>query len=100
MADRIWSEKELDRRSLRGLSILRHAEEVSGSVAANCRYYGISRNVLYTWKRRYDAGGLEGLRIGRASRITARMPRPRRWWARSSTCMSSTTSGRTRSRCT
>ena len=62
MADRVWSEKELDRRSQRRLAILRHAEEVSGSVAATCRYYGISRNVFYTWKRRYDDEGLEGLR--------------------------------------
>jgi len=62
MSGRVWSEKELDRRSLRRLSILRHAEEVSGSVAATCRYYGISRNVFYTWKRRFDQGGLEALR--------------------------------------
>lgn len=58
----VWSGKELDRRSLRRLSILRHAAEVSGSVAATCRSYGISRNVFYTWKRRYDQGGLDALR--------------------------------------
>lgn len=62
MAGRVGSEKELDGRSLRRLSILRHAEEVSGSVAATCCYYRISRNVFYTWKRRYDEGGLDGLR--------------------------------------
>ena len=27
-----------------------------------CRYYGISRQIFYTWKRRYDADGLDGLR--------------------------------------
>jgi transposase len=27
-----------------------------------CRYYGISRQIFYTWKRRYDAHGLDGLR--------------------------------------
>jgi hypothetical protein len=43
-------------------SILRHAEEVSGSFAATCRCYGISRNVFYTWKRRNDGGGLDALR--------------------------------------
>jgi transposase len=27
-----------------------------------CRYYGISRQCFYTWRRRYDADGLDGLR--------------------------------------
>lgn len=36
MVQRVWSEKDLDRRSSRRLSILRHAEEVSGNVAATC----------------------------------------------------------------
>jgi transposase len=31
-------------------------------VAATCRYYGISRNVFYRWKRRYEDEGLEGLK--------------------------------------
>lgn len=47
MADRIWTEKELTQRANRRLAILRHAEEVSGSVAATCRYYGISRTCFY-----------------------------------------------------
>jgi len=42
--------------------VLQHAEEVSGNVAATCRYYGISRNVFYRWKRRYEDEGLEGLK--------------------------------------
>ena len=29
------------------LTILRHAEEITGSVAANCRHYGISQNTFY-----------------------------------------------------
>jgi transposase InsO family protein len=62
MADRVWSEKDLVRRANRRLSVLRHAEEVSGNVAATCRYYGISRNVFYRWKRRYEDEGLEGLK--------------------------------------
>ncbi len=62
MAERVWNERELERRANRRLSILRHAEEVSGSVAATCRYYGISRNCFYRWKRRYDAEGFEGLK--------------------------------------
>ena len=43
MADRVWSEKDLIRRANRRLAVLQHAEEVSGNVAATCRYYGISR---------------------------------------------------------
>lgn len=62
MADRVWSEKELIRRANRRLAVLQHAEEVSGNVAATCRYYGISRNVFYRWKRRYEDEGLEGLK--------------------------------------
>ena len=65
------------------LAVLRHAEEVAGNVAATCRYYGISRQCFYKWRRRYDELGEDGLRDGRHDRITARMrPRPR-WWARS-----------------
>ena len=62
MADRVWSEKELIRRANRRLAVLQHADEVSGNVAATCRYYGISRNVFYRWKRRYEDEGLEGLK--------------------------------------
>jgi transposase InsO family protein len=46
----------------RRLAILRHADEITGNVALTCRYYGISRQCFYTWKRRYDADGLDGLR--------------------------------------
>jgi transposase len=62
MADRVWSEKDLIRRANRRLAVLKHAEEVSGNVAATCRYYGISRNVFYRWKRRYEDEGLDGLK--------------------------------------
>jgi transposase len=62
MADRVWSEKDLVRRASRRLAVLQHAEEVSGNVAATCRYYGISRNVFYRWKRRYEGEGLDGLK--------------------------------------
>jgi transposase len=46
----------------RRLAIIRHAREVTGNVALTCRYYGISRQVLYTWYRRYETEGLAGLR--------------------------------------
>lgn len=29
-----------------------------------CRYFGITRQSFYTWKRRYEELGLEGLRDG------------------------------------
>jgi transposase-like protein len=51
-----------DRPVRRRLAILRHAGEVTGNVAMTCRYFGISRQVFYTWRRRYDELGLEGLR--------------------------------------
>jgi transposase len=31
-------------------------------VAATCRYYGISRNIFYRWKRLYEDEGVEGLK--------------------------------------
>jgi transposase InsO family protein len=43
------------------LAIFRHAEEVTGNVAKTCRYYGISRQVYYKWRRRYEEDGLAGL---------------------------------------
>ena len=56
------TEKELNRGAERRLAILRHAEEVSGNVAATCRYYGITRQCFYIWRRRYEEKGLAGLR--------------------------------------
>jgi transposase InsO family protein len=56
------TEQQLARMAKRRLAILRHAEEITGNVALTCRYYGISRQCFYTWRRRYDAQGLDGLR--------------------------------------
>ena len=56
------NERELDRNAARRLAIIRHAREVTGNVAMTCRYYGISRQVFYTWLRRYDTEGVAGLR--------------------------------------
>lgn len=41
------SERELERRAKHKLAVLRHAEEVSGSVAATCRCYGITPTCFY-----------------------------------------------------
>ena len=56
------TEREAARIVARRLAILQHAEEISGNVAATARYYGISRQLFYVWKRRYEERGLEGLR--------------------------------------
>ena len=56
------TERELDRQAQRRLGVLCHAEEVSGSVAKTCRYYGISRTLFYKWRNRYEEEGLDGLK--------------------------------------
>jgi hypothetical protein len=59
---RCWTEQQLARMAKRRLAILRHAEEITGNVALTCRYDDISRQCFYSWQRRYDAEGLDGLR--------------------------------------
>ena len=49
-----------ERGAHRRLAVLRHVEEVNGSVAATCRYYGISRQCYYGWLRRYEAHAWRG----------------------------------------
>ena len=56
------SETDVAKRAARRLAIIRHAEEVTGSVAKTCRYYGISRACFYKWRERYEEFGAEGLR--------------------------------------
>jgi transposase InsO family protein len=56
------TDQELARAAARRLAIIRHAQEVTGNVALTCRYFGISRTLFYTWLRRYEDLGLEGLR--------------------------------------
>ncbi len=56
------TEAELKRRARRRLAVLRHVEEVSGNVAATCRYYGISRQCYYGWLRRFEADGLDEMK--------------------------------------
>jgi len=47
-------EPQLPREVRRRLAMIKHAEEVTGSVAMTCRYYGISRTAYYRWLRRYE----------------------------------------------
>ena len=56
------AERQLERRANHKLAVLRHVEEVSGNVAATCRYYGISRQAYYSWLKRYEDEGVKGLR--------------------------------------
>jgi transposase-like protein len=56
------TERELERIAARRLAIIRHVEEITGNVAATCRYFGISRTLFYTWLRRYEEHGVEGLK--------------------------------------
>jgi transposase InsO family protein len=51
-----------DRQVKHRLAVLRHAEEVTGNVAMTCRYYGITGQTFYIWKRRYDELGDDGLK--------------------------------------
>jgi transposase-like protein len=62
------TDKELDKNAARRLAIIRHALEVTGNVVLTCRYCGISRQVFYTWLRRYQAEGSPAL-----------TPMPRNW---------------------
>jgi transcriptional regulator of acetoin/glycerol metabolism len=55
-------ERQLERGAKHRLAVLRHVEEVSGSVAATCRCYGISRQAYYKSLKRYESEGLEGLK--------------------------------------
>ena len=55
-------ERELERRAKHKLAVLRHVEEISGNVAATCRYYGITRTCFYKWRKRYEDKGFEGLK--------------------------------------
>jgi len=57
-------DREQQRKVRHRLGVLRHAEEVTGNVAATCRYYGISRPTFYKWLHRYEELGEAGLRDG------------------------------------
>jgi transposase InsO family protein len=56
------TERELERRAKHKLAVLKHVEEVSGSVSATCRCYGISRTCYYKRLKRYEDEGFEGLK--------------------------------------
>jgi transposase len=53
--------KPLDRMEVRRRLTILESVEKHGNVVKVCRYYGISRDTYYRWKRSYEAKGLEGL---------------------------------------
>jgi transposase-like protein len=55
------TEQQQHRRQNWRLKVLKEAT-VRGNVAKTCRHYGISREIFYQWRRRYQADGLTGLR--------------------------------------
>ena len=51
---------QAERDVRRKLAVLAHAE-TSGNVSKTCRYFGISRETFYCWKRQFAQGGREAL---------------------------------------
>ncbi|MFH1312653.1 MAG: helix-turn-helix domain-containing protein [Candidatus Eisenbacteria bacterium] len=50
------AEKEIKRK----LRVLRYAEKV-GDISKACRHFGVSRQIFYDWKHRYERDGENGL---------------------------------------
>jgi transposase-like protein len=65
------NDREQQRKVKYRLAVIRHAEEVTGNVAATRRYYGISRQCFYKWLRRYEELGEEGLRDGSSASLNS-----------------------------
>lgn len=60
----------------RKLQVLRHAAE-SGNISKTCRYFGISRETYYQWKRAYESDGEQALvnqKPGARENIVLRLP--------------------------
>ena len=64
--------KQAERDIRRKLAVLAHAEG-SGNVSRTCRYFGISRETFYVWRRQYAEGG-RGALINRKPGIKGRRP--------------------------
>ena len=54
-------QREINRK----LRVLNFAKEI-GNVSKACRFYGLSRQAFYKWKRAYDRLGEAGLIRGRS----------------------------------
>ena len=69
---------QFDREVRRRLSVLAHARQ-TGNVSKTCRFFGISRDTYYEWRRAHRTGGVAALhprkRGPNASRQRATRPR-------------------------
>jgi transposase len=90
----------LDREAKRRLAVIRHVEEVSRNMALSCRYFGVSRQAYYTWSRRYQADGVDGLRARSRRPKTSPGATHVEIVGKSFTCGRTTTSDQRRSPCT
>jgi len=70
------SEATLPREVRHRVAILRHADEVTGNIAMTCRYYGISRQLFYKWRKRFDDEGIDERRVEQAEPSGRRPPDP------------------------
>ena len=93
------AERELTRRVKHKLAVLRDVEEVSGSVSATCRYYGISRQSYFDWLKRYEEEGAGPSKPLQRPGLLAESYAGGGERRRSCSCGSGTTSGRRRSPC-
>jgi len=61
----------------RKIKLMKHAEQ-SSNISQTCRYYGMSRETLYRWKRLYAAKGEAGLINSKLclENPTIRVPQP------------------------
>lgn len=46
------------------LAVFNHVKQ-TGNISKTCRYFGISRQIYYTWRRRYNQLGVKGLVNGK-----------------------------------
>jgi transposase-like protein len=59
------------------IKILNHAKETK-NVSKTCRYFGISRESFYTWKRAFEAYGESGLKNKKPGMVSRNIHSPRR----------------------
>jgi transposase-like protein len=85
---------EQARRMAWRFKVLQQAAERSRNVARTCRYFGISRQAFYRWKRRYAAQGETGLADRPSTPHRSPGATSREWSARSSISGSTITLGR------
>lgn len=54
------TEHEQVRKAKMRLRMLRHCQQISHNGSLTCRFFGVSRNQLYIWRRRFQREGKEG----------------------------------------